>query len=205
MTHLAMNQATLAQAVPGSRAWVGRAYLTAAAWIGRGWLSERLANVGAVLRDARNYPKPADAVEKALRLRNEAGGKLNRPDTAQRYRDAAASLAQTIPADLAAWLAPRLEAVADAIGDMSDARPANAIYRACGAGRDGKRGNLPADADDEERDAALVFEIRLQQESHPELLQAEVFERVAALWSLGRVQLSSAVVAAAWKRRRTFS
>ncbi|MBT2145290.1 MULTISPECIES: hypothetical protein [unclassified Rhodanobacter] len=205
MTHLAMNPAVLSQATPGNREWVGRAYLTAAAWIGEGWLSARLAEVGAVLRDVRNYPKPADAVAKAVRLQNELGGKLSRPDTAQRYREAAAGITETIPVDLAAWLTPRLEAIAGAIGDLSDARPANAIYRACGAGRDGKRGNRPADADDEGRDAALVFEVRLQQANHPELLQTEVFERVARSWSLGCVQLSPAVVQAAWKRRRTLS
>lgn len=191
------NPELIARATPGNRSGVGLAYLKAAAWLGDDWLSSRLQAIGAVLRD-RGIKKPADAVWKAARIH-----KVSRPDTARLYRGASLAIMERdeLPAELGAWLAPRLAAMADA---MEDAKPANAVYRACGAGRAGIPGNLAADPDQNARDAALVSEVEYQQRLHPELLQALLFERVARLWSQGRTQLSASIVEDAWKRRRAF-
>lgn len=201
----AENPAVLARAIPGKRADVGMAYLKAAAWLGNGWLSERLHDIGAVIRDTRNFKQPAGAVWAAARIHQD-DRKLDRPATAQRYREAARLIAEgeLLPSELAEWLTPRLAAMADAIGNMHDAKPANAVYRACGAARSDNRGNLPSDSDQDARDAALVWEVEYQRRLHPELRQAELFERVAALWSCGRTQLSASIVEDAWKRRRVF-
>lgn len=199
------NPALLARAVPGKRSDIGMAYLKAAAWLGPGWLSERLHDIGAVLRDTRNFKKPADAVWACVRI-HDGQRKLNRPETARRYREVAHLIGEgeSLPAELAAWLAPRLAAMADAIGNMDDTKPANAVYRACGAGRAGSVGNLAGDADQDARDAALVWEVEYQRRMHPELKHAGLFDHVAGLWSHGRTQLSAPVVEAAWKRRRIF-
>lgn len=193
-----MNPAILKAAEPDNPYMVGTVYLEASVWIADSWLAQRFRDVGSLLRD-RHVKKPAEGVQKAFRIPG-----LKRPELAQRYRDAASGLGdRCLPPGLTEWLATRLEAIAEAYEDrsLSRSRLDNSVLRACGAARLGRPGNRAADTKQIARDETLVWEVFCQRRADP-APEAELFERVARLWSEGTERVTAGMVQKAWKGRR---
>ena len=175
----AINPAMLAEAIPGNRQRVGDVYLIAAKWLGDGWLAECLGRLGVVLRDIRNYPKPAEAAWKALR----PDRLKKRAEIAERYHEAEYWLAKgaddRMPRDLSVWLSIRMAAIAEAVA--SNAKPARAVYCACGAGRPGKSGSV-ADRWIRWRDRAIAEDIERMRRMYPDRNEQAHHLEVAEKW-----------------------
>lgn len=170
-----MNPAALAAAISGDRVAVGDVYRIAANWLGSGDLSKLLAAIGTALR----ISSSADELWKAARPQGLKG----RQEIAARYAIAANWLEKgadgRIPPDLAIWLSKRLEAMAEVI--VGHDKPANAVYRACGAGREGRPGRLE-DSWTSWRDAAIADDVRRLRRMCPARKDQAHYLEIAERW-----------------------
>jgi hypothetical protein len=209
----AANPAALARAIPGQHLGAGIVYGQAGAWLESldPALAERLQAIGSTLRALQRDRASGQLVQRSKPSAGEVyraavGGKKGvvRAEQARFFNNGAQLIeagAESLPAGLVAWLVPRLRAVAEAIGNMADAKPAGAVLRALGAAREGQQGRHAGDDLQDERDALLVWEVVDRMKRHPELKQWQIFPLVA---SEGPFAVSESVVRAAWKRRRLF-
>lgn len=170
-----MNPAALAAAIRGDRKAVGDVYRVAAALLGDGDLSQLLKAIGSALRASPS----ADKLWAAARPR----GLAQRRDIAERYAAAASWLEKggdgRMPHDLAAWISKRLAAMAEAI--IGNDKPANAVYLACGAGRQDQRGRFE-DGWTAWRNAAIAEDVKRLQQIHPDRKKQAHYLEVAERW-----------------------
>lgn len=106
------------------------------------------------------------------------------------------------PPELSAWLAMRLQSLANHLAEPGDKKLAG-VNRALGLVEAGRPGKKPASAHTKAGDRFLAWDCFRVRVSNPALNWQEVFERVAEEAARGGAHFSIAKVEGAWKTRAT--
>lgn len=126
----------------------------------------------------------------------------NRAALARAYGHAGAWLRDGMvpPEDLASWIGERLLALSQVLHDDHDKKLAG-VNAALGLVEVGKRGRKPATRLEKLQRAALVLDVRYQQQRWDCTLE-EAFERVVAFHVVAGHYISAVQVESAWKDRK---
>lgn len=129
----------------------------------------------------------------------------NREGLARAFGHAAAWLKapdHAPPAELAVWLAERLESLSNVLHDKSIKKFEHAVPAALGLVHQGKRGRKSRSSRDDAMRRFLVWDCSYAKAMNPHWTWKQVFDHVVAKAAEAKLYISADVVEAAWKDRR---